>query len=364
MYTNNDFYEINTADIWYHERGNFFSEFKDDILAKKLLSKFQEVISSRGKSYYGIKNYDEGDNIYAKKLDRYQKSLISLDAQFEVEYFIVPSGDLFQYNYPVEVKRNDLDYDFWFMMKLRQYDSELRNIEDFLQFQLEKYFQNDFKSFKNILKISFLQYPNLLPKNVKAIAMDWLENDHKFGDSIFSMDLPKSDIETPPKILLNELPEGQALPTEPENRESTDSFKTPPTNEESISAIEEILTDEIQTSILQYLDEFANLMTPGDFSILTAALEIYFKTGSFPLVEKTIRIGRVNKKRLGWNLNLLYREIKVNEKLSVDYLEFAKTKISLFTDATFDKNDITKGNLYAYFTTKTDRPYSLRNSTK
>ena len=101
-------------------------------------------------------------------------------------------------------------------------------------------------------------------------------------------------------------------------------------------------------------------MTPGDFSILTKALEIYFKTGSFPPVEKIIRIGRVNKKRLGWNLNLLYREIKVNEKLSGEYLEFAKTNISLFTDATFDKTDFTKGNLYAYFTTKTVMPFSIQ----
>lgn len=106
------------------------------------------------------------------------------------------------------------------------------------------------------------------------------------------------------------------------------------------------------STIEDWLFEFKEKMSEPDYNKLISALTQYFETGTFPAIDKQIKVSGVNIKLFGWHLNRIYQTIGKG-KLSKDYLLFAKQNISLFTDVSFDENDILKSNLYKYFTTKT-----------
>ncbi len=89
-----------------------------------------------------------------------------------------------------------------------------------------------------------------------------------------------------------------------------------------------------------------------DYQILTDALKQYFEKGTFPILNKVIKVTGLNKKKLGWALKELY-SFRKSGNLSVEYLRFAKHYISTFKDTAFDENNYLKSNLYKYFTTKT-----------
>lgn len=108
----------------------------------------------------------------------------------------------------------------------------------------------------------------------------------------------------------------------------------------------------IEDWLYPFKDE--NVLSETDYKKLVSALKQYFETGIFPTIDKQIKVGKVNVKRFGWALNEIFRANKTkNEKLSIEYLRFAKQNISIFTDVILNEADILNSNLYKYFTTKT-----------
>jgi hypothetical protein len=115
---------------------------------------------------------------------------------------------------------------------------------------------------------------------------------------------------------------------------------------------QETYNDFTLSTIEDWLFEFKKMMSEADYKILVSALINYFDTGIFPIISKPIQInGRPNKKLFGWALNKIF-EAK-GKGVELKLLQFAKQNISLFIDVQFDENNITKSNLYKYFTTKT-----------
>ncbi|MBS1684466.1 MAG: hypothetical protein JSS76_06920 [Bacteroidetes bacterium] len=122
---------------------------------------------------------------------------------------------------------------------------------------------------------------------------------------------------------------------------------------ESIASVSE--NDLSRSTIEDWLYPFKQegVIREAEYNRLVMALEHYFKRGTFPNLTSKIRVGRVNKKRFGWALSQIYKSERA-DTLSADYLQFAKDWITIFSDATFDKANMKKGNLYKYFTTKTE----------
>lgn len=107
------------------------------------------------------------------------------------------------------------------------------------------------------------------------------------------------------------------------------------------------------STIEDWLFEFKerNILTDPNYTTLVNALTHYFENGTFPKVNQTIKVGRVNKKLLGWHLNRIFHS--EGKGVEIDLLSFAKANISTFKDVEFDEKDIQNSNLYKYFTTKT-----------
>jgi len=107
------------------------------------------------------------------------------------------------------------------------------------------------------------------------------------------------------------------------------------------------------STIEDWLFEFKerNILTEPHYTNLVDALTYYFENGTFPKLKQTIKVGRVNKKLLGWHLNRIFHS--EGKGVEIDLLSFAKASISTFKDVEFDEKDIQNSNLYKYFTTKT-----------
>ncbi len=56
------------------------------------------------------------------------------------------------------ITKKSPDFDFWFALKLRQYQMELKQIPVFLNYHLKSSFNNDNKAFSEFLKLIILQY--------------------------------------------------------------------------------------------------------------------------------------------------------------------------------------------------------------
>lgn len=133
---------------------------------------------------------------------------------------------------------------------------------------------------------------------------------------------------------------------------ATDVFNTTWKEIDIDDKAEEQENNFLESTIEDYLTDFKDLIIKSDYPVLVNALKEYFTTGNFPKDCKKIKItGKVNIKKFGWALNQLYRSEKKGH-LPIEYLQFAKNKISIFKDVSFDNNYYKKSTLYKYFTTK------------
>jgi hypothetical protein len=114
------------------------------------------------------------------------------------------------------------------------------------------------------------------------------------------------------------------------------------------------LNDYTKSTIEDCLFSIKNDINPDQYEILVDTLYTYFTTGKFPILEKKIMFKSVNKKRVAWALKEAYRNLKI-DKLSLEYLKFAKDNINLFEKVQFDSEDFWDSNLYKYFNTNPDK---------
>jgi hypothetical protein len=92
-----------------------------------------------------------------------------------------------------------------------------------------------------------------------------------------------------------------------------------------------------------------------NYRILINAINCYFENDSFPSFTNTILVkSRLNKKRLGWRINLIFND-KGIKRLPLELLLFANQYISCFKGDFKGEKDYTQSNLYTYFKTNLHR---------
>lgn len=212
---------------------------------------------------------------------------------------------------------------------------------------------NDFKTKKEVFEI---QYENYIKKEGIVLPNDfsdfifWFEElypEQSLKDIQFSLSNPnvfKQFHEY--KIRMFENSKWSIL-KEIEFLESQ-KIEAVPTPQQGIVA-----NDFLTSTIEEYLEEFkeSKVLNDENYKILVYALKYYFDNREFPILTKSIHVGRVNKKRIGWSLNLIFAAM--SESINIDLLKFAKHNISIFKDVQFNENNYQKSLLYKYFTTKT-----------
>ncbi|WP_027393526.1 hypothetical protein [Aquimarina latercula] len=75
----------------------------------------------------------------------------------------------------ITITSKHTDFDYWFALKLRQYQMSLKNIPKFLDYHLSKSFNNDKKHFNEFLKLTLLQYQKIFfNKKVSKMVKNYL----------------------------------------------------------------------------------------------------------------------------------------------------------------------------------------------
>ena len=124
--------------------------------------------------------------------------------------------------------------------------------------------------------------------------------------------------------------------------------------EQSTNNIEVIeqssLNDYTKSTIEDYLEDIVDDINPGDYSVLVNALYCYFTTSKFPKLERKIIFKRVNKKKVGWALKEVYKNLKT-DNLDVEYFRFALENINLFAKEAIVTEGFLQSNFYKAFTT-------------
>lgn len=162
MEINYNYYDIEIADIWQYEQNEFLSDKSSDDLAKKIINKAEEVIIKEGEESFTVDLNDvKSRAYYERNLNEYRESSNTLKGRYN-NIFFFNKQVCYQYDQNIIVTQESLDFDFWFALKLRQYDSKLTEVKNFLEYQLERAFNKDLVRFIDFLKLEMKQFSDTI----------------------------------------------------------------------------------------------------------------------------------------------------------------------------------------------------------
>jgi hypothetical protein len=174
LYTN---YKVDISDIWAYEQEQFMEGKSSREHAQKLLDLAQQYIIKKAKPLFGISMYHNGTDAekvyYNRVAAEYANSLANLEDLYRIDYFF-HWDDFFNYTQEVILKFKDQDFPFFFLLKLRQYNENLFELNNFLTFQLRKSFNNNAARFTGFLSIVLLDRDGFLNENIKALISKFI----------------------------------------------------------------------------------------------------------------------------------------------------------------------------------------------
>jgi hypothetical protein len=185
-----DYYAINIIDIWPYERSLFFNEKTTEervlLVEKKTIKVIIDAANLQqhveGKSpvepFTDLKRYDSGehDGYWIQRLQRWDRASGNSYERIALDFFLHQDA-FYSFTQDIEIDLTNEDFDFWFSLKLRQYDVNIKHLSKFLDFQLNSTFKDDIPKMREFLKLLLIQYEDeILPPKVVRILNDWTNN--------------------------------------------------------------------------------------------------------------------------------------------------------------------------------------------
>lgn len=207
------YYVVNTMDVWEFERELFFSDQGSIKRVESVESKLIDFIVRCHDRHIRDSNNQKIDSITdLKKLDsrthssgyfeRYVRNWNTAlkDTRERIALSIFPLQDgYFNLYQNIDVVPKEETFDFWFTLKLSQYDYALKYLEGFLNFQLGQNFKSKIQHFDKFLNTIVLQYEGeyLSPRLVLLINNWLVESQYKVEKEIEEKTLlPSESLET------------------------------------------------------------------------------------------------------------------------------------------------------------------------
>lgn len=186
---NTTYYYVNSLDIWEFERDLFFSDkgsveriehVENKTIDLIIRCRDRQIKDGNGlniESITDLKKLDSGVHS-SGYYDRYVRNWRSAsgDIKERIAISIFPLQDAF-YNLDqnIAIDPEEETFDYWFALKLSQYDCALKHLEAFLGFQLEQNFNSDVQDFEKFLKTIVLQYEvDYLSPRLVLLINNWL----------------------------------------------------------------------------------------------------------------------------------------------------------------------------------------------
>jgi hypothetical protein len=180
-----DYYNINIIDIWPYERGLFFNEKSTEerilLIEKKTIkliienSNLQEN-TSKVKPFTDLSRYDSGEHegYWMQHLYQWDRAFNNVQERIALNYFLHQDG-FYSFIQNIEIDLTNEDFDFWFSLKLAQYNENVKCLSRFLDFQLTSTFDDDIAKISGFLNLLLCQHEHeMLPTKVVKSIKDWL----------------------------------------------------------------------------------------------------------------------------------------------------------------------------------------------
>jgi len=175
-----EYFDLDTADIWKSEREYFLSVEKNIELARTIIFEIQSVLIENTDANFGIELYDNGNDeqkdYYSRNIRQYLDNLNNNEKIFYLDYFF-HLNDCYSYNNSYIIKKDQIDdvkFQFFFALKLRQYQYSLINVVKFLSYQKRENFKNNFKALSDFLILVFKQYSTLFSEELTDTVYRYL----------------------------------------------------------------------------------------------------------------------------------------------------------------------------------------------
>jgi hypothetical protein len=203
-----DYYAINIIDIWPYERSLFFNKKTTEervlLVEKKTIRVIIDVANLQqhveGESpvepFTDLKRYDSGehDGYWVQRLQRWDRASGNSYERIALDFFLHQDA-FYSFTQDIEIDLTNEDFDFWFSLKLTQYDVNIKHLSQFLDFQLNSTFKDDIPKMREFLKLLLVQYEDeILPPKVVRILNDWTNNLKENPDSHVQAELKNESI--------------------------------------------------------------------------------------------------------------------------------------------------------------------------
>jgi hypothetical protein len=134
----------------------------------------------KGQCNFSNERFEKGDdsfkNYYSNEMKLFLESQFDFKELFRIEFFFDSKGNCFSFHAPVHVTKKDSNFDYWFALFLRQFDNNIIEIDNFLNFQLSTNFEENHSEFVRFLNLCLRQYSELISSKVIFTAQEWIEN--------------------------------------------------------------------------------------------------------------------------------------------------------------------------------------------
>jgi len=176
--TDFNYYNIDLADIWDYERGKFMAGDTNEILAQKIINLIQLYVLKHGEPSFGEEMIHNDSKYYKRIVSDYIKA--NLEMKYALDYFIHKSN-CYQYCQSIIITKNEKDFNFFFALKMRQYNSNLFEVHNFLKYHLINTFLNESKSYINYLNTVLYQYSDLICEGLRAMIGVFITDSESHG---------------------------------------------------------------------------------------------------------------------------------------------------------------------------------------
>lgn len=182
-----DYYAINIIDIWPYERSMFFNEKTTEeriqLVEKKTIkaiidsANLQQHVEgkSRVEPFTDLKRYDSGehDGYWVRRLQKWDRASGNVYERVALDFFLHQDA-FYSFTQDIEIDLSNEDFDFWFSLKLNQFDSGLKHLNEFLDYQLKINFQANRRKFNDHLQNVVIQYlDEILTNRVIQVVNNW-----------------------------------------------------------------------------------------------------------------------------------------------------------------------------------------------
>lgn len=199
------YYDVNTMDIWEFEREKFISyegsikrvesvESKlRDFIFRCHNRKIKDINNQKIDSITDLKKLDSGTHssgYFERYVRNWNTALKDIKERIAISIFPLHDG-FFNLRQNIDVDPKEETFDFWFTLKLSQYDYSLKYLECFLNFQLDQNFNGDVNIFDKFLKTTILQFEeDYLSTRLVLLINKWFANHHQKIENELSNNAP------------------------------------------------------------------------------------------------------------------------------------------------------------------------------